>query len=83
MKLANLSKELATETMGNVKGGLAEVGQVVPTSLESNKLLQNFQIGANGPVAISNDADQSNHSDQNSFVPIDSDVDFFGKKGIL
>jgi hypothetical protein len=72
MKIENLSKELDTETMTEVRGGLALTGQVVPTSLQSNELVQNFHIASNGPVAIANDTDQSNDSDQDSFVPVGS-----------
>jgi hypothetical protein len=59
MKIENLSKELDTETMSAVRGGLAETGQVVPTNVQSNKLAQIFNIDSHGPVAIANDADQS------------------------
>ena len=76
MEIENLNKDLDKEAQKQVKGGLAQTGQVVPTNLQSNELLQNFDIAAKGPVAIANDAHQSNDSDQNSFVPIDSDVDF-------
>ena len=72
MKIENLSKELDTETMTAVRGGLALTGQVVPTNVQSNKLLQSFDITSNGPVAIANDADQSNDSSQESFVPVGS-----------
>ncbi|MFL6601500.1 MAG: hypothetical protein ACJ8R9_09220 [Steroidobacteraceae bacterium] len=72
MKIENLSKDLDTETMTTVHGGLALTGQVVPTNLQSNELLQSFHIAADGPVAIANDADQSNYSDQDSFVPVGS-----------
>jgi hypothetical protein len=72
MKIENLSKELDTETMNTVHGGVALTGQVVPTNLQSNELIQKFDIAAGGPVAISNDADQSNYSDQDSFVPVGS-----------
>ncbi len=72
MKIENLSKDLDAETMTEVKGGLALTGQVVPTSVQSNELLQAFNIRANGPVAIANDADQSNDSSQESFVPVGS-----------
>jgi hypothetical protein len=72
MKIENLSKELDTETMTEVKGGLALTGQVVPTNVQSNELLQAFNIRSNGPVAISNDTDQSNDSDQESIVPVGS-----------
>jgi hypothetical protein len=72
MKIENLSKELDTETMTAVRGGLALTGQVVPTNVQSNELIQKFDIASNGPVAIANDADQSNYSSQESFVPVGS-----------
>ena len=72
MKIENLSKELDTETMTEVRGGVALTGQVVPTNVQSNELLQKFDIASNGPVAIANDADQSNYSNQESFVPVGS-----------
>jgi hypothetical protein len=72
MKIENLGKELDTETMAEVKGGIALTGQVVPTNVQSNALEQAFNIAANGPVAIANDANQSNDSDQDSFVPVGS-----------
>jgi hypothetical protein len=72
MKIENLSKDLDTEAMTEVRGGLALTGQVVPTNVQSNELLQNFNIASNGPVAIANDANQSNDSDQESFVPVGS-----------
>jgi hypothetical protein len=72
MQIENLSKELATEAMKTVNGGLALTGQVVPTNVQSNELLQKFDIASNGPVAIANDADQSNDSSQPSFVPVGS-----------
>src|SRR5262249_2130139 len=72
MQIENLNKDLDTETMTDVKGGLALTGQVVPTNVQSNELLQNFRIASGGPVAIANDADQSNESDQESFVPVGS-----------
>jgi hypothetical protein len=72
MKIENLSKELDTETMTDVRGGLALTGQVVPTNVQSNELLQSFNIASNGPVAIANDANQSNDSSQESFVPVGS-----------
>src|SRR6266700_3123650 len=50
MKIENLSKDLDTEAMTEVKGGTALTGQVVPTSLESNELLQNFDITSKAPV---------------------------------
>ena len=72
MKIENLSKDLDAETMTEVTGGLALTGQVVPTNVQSNELLQNFDIASKGPVALSNDADQSNYSDQESIVPVGS-----------
>jgi hypothetical protein len=72
MQIENLNKELDTETMKTVNGGLALTGQVVPTNVQSNELLQKFDIASNGPVAIANDADQSNDSSQPSFVPVGS-----------
>ena len=72
MEIENLNKDLDKEAQKQVKGGLALTGQVVPTNVQSNELLQNFDIASKGPVAISNDADQSNDSSQPSFAPIDS-----------
>jgi hypothetical protein len=72
MKIENLSKDLDTETMTEVRGGLALTGQVVPTNVQSNELIQKFDIASNAPVAISNDTDQSNYSDQDSIVPVGS-----------
>ena len=72
MKIENLSKDLDTVSMTEVRGGTALTGQVVPTNVQSNALEQAFNIKANGPVAIANDADQSNYSSQESFVPVGS-----------
>jgi hypothetical protein len=72
MLIQDLSKELDTKTMTTVHGGVALTGQVVPTNIQSNELLQSFNIASNGPVAIANDADQSNDSSQPSFVPVGS-----------
>ena len=72
MLIKDLSKELDTETMTTVHGGVALTGQVVPTNIQSNELLQSFNIASHGPVAIANDADQSNDSSQPSFVPVGS-----------
>jgi hypothetical protein len=72
MKIENLSKDLDTEAMTEVKGGIALTGQVVPTNVQSNELLQNFHIASGGPVAIANDANQSNDSEQESVVPVGS-----------
>ena len=72
MKIENLSKELDSATMTEVKGGVSLTGQVVPTNVQSNALLQAFDIKASGPVAIANDANQSNDSDQETFSPVGS-----------
>jgi hypothetical protein len=72
MEIENLNKDLDKEAQKQVKGGLALTGQVVPTNVQSNELLQNFDIASKGPVAIANDADQSNDSSQPSFVPVGS-----------
>ena len=72
MKIENLSKDLDAEAMTEVSGGLALTGQVVPTNVQSNELVQKFDIASHGPVALSNDADQSNYSDQESIVPVGS-----------
>ena len=72
MLIKDLSNELDTETMKTVSGGLALTGQVVPTNIQSNELIQSFHIASNGPVAIANDTDQSNDSSQESFVPVGS-----------
>ena len=72
MKIENLSKDLDTEAMTEVQGGTALTGQAVPTNVQSNELLQNFNIASHGPVGISNSADQSNYSDQDSIVPVGS-----------
>jgi hypothetical protein len=72
MLIKDLSKELDTETMTTVRGGDALTGQVVPTNVQVNTLAQGFNIASHGPVAIANDADQSNDSSQPSFVPVGS-----------
>src|SRR3569833_1485784 len=72
MKIENLGKELDTATMTEVKGGVALTGQVVPTNGQSNALEQAFNIASNGPVAIANDGNQSNDSEQACFVPVGS-----------
>ena len=74
MKIENLSKDLDAAAMTEVKGGTALTDQVVPTNVQSNALQQAFNIKANGPVAIANDADQSNDSDQDTFAPVGSFV---------
>jgi hypothetical protein len=58
--------------MTEVTGGTALTGQVVPTNVQCNELAQGFQIGAAAPVAIGNDAEQSNYSSQESVVPVGS-----------
>jgi len=72
MKIENLGKELDTETMTEVKGGIALTGQVVPTNVQSNEMLQSFNIASHGPVAIANEGEQSNYSSQDSVVPVGS-----------
>jgi hypothetical protein len=72
MKIENLSKDLDAADMTEVKGGIALTGQVVPTSVQDNELLQKFNVGSNGPVGIANEADQSNYSNQDSVVPVGS-----------
>jgi hypothetical protein len=72
MKIENLTKDLDTEAQKAVTGGTALTGQVVPTNVQSNELLQAFNIASNGPVAIANDGSQSNESDQESLVPVGS-----------
>ena len=72
MQIDNLTKDLDKEQQKEVKGGIALTGQVVPTNVQSNELLQNFDIASKGPVAIANDATQVNESDQDSFSPVGS-----------
>jgi hypothetical protein len=72
MEIENLNKDLDTEAQKKVKGGVALTGQVVPTNVQDNALEQAFHIAAGGPVAIANDATQSNDSDQDSLVPVGS-----------
>jgi hypothetical protein len=79
MQIENLSKDLDTETMTAVHGGLALTGQVVPTNVQSNALIQKFDIASNGPVAIANDADQSNDSEQLSILPVGSFLGFLSR----
>ena len=76
MLIENLSKELDTKTMTDVRGGLALTGQVVPTNLQSNEMNQIYNISSNGPVAIANDGSQENYSSQDSLVPVGSVVGF-------
>ena len=72
MKIENLSKDLDTEAMTEVTGGTALTGQVVPTNVQSNELLQGFNVASHGPVAIGNSADQSNYSSQDTIAPVGS-----------
>jgi hypothetical protein len=72
MRIENLSKELDGDTMKDVHGGIALTGQVVPTNVQTNELLQKFDISSGGPVAIANDGSQENDSDQRSYVPVGS-----------
>jgi hypothetical protein len=72
MKIENLSQELDTQDMTDVRGGVALTGQAVPTSVQSNELAQKFNIASCAPVAIGNSADQSNYSSQSTFEPVGS-----------
>jgi hypothetical protein len=72
MRIENLSTDLDTEAMTTVHGGLALTGQVVPTNVQENDLIQKFDIASNGPVAIANDAGQSNDSSQPTIMPVGS-----------
>jgi hypothetical protein len=72
MKIENLSKELETQDMTEVRGGVALTGQVVPTSVQSNELAQKFNIASCAPVAVGNSADQSNYSSQSTIEPVGS-----------
>jgi len=74
MKIENLTKDLDTETMTEVKGGIALTAQVVPTNVQSNELGQVFNVGSHGPVGIANDADQSNTSYQDTVAPVGSAI---------
>jgi hypothetical protein len=72
MRIENLSKDLDTKTMTAVHGGVSLVGQVVPTNIQTNEMVQNFNIASNGPVAIANEGTQSNYSSQPTFAPVGS-----------
>jgi hypothetical protein len=72
MKIENLSHDLDTSAMTEVTGGTALTGQVVPTNVQSNALGQDFQIASCAPVAIGNDAEQSNYSSQDTVLPVGS-----------
>lgn len=72
MKIENLSTDLNTEAMTEVQGGTALTGQVVPTNVQSNELMQGFDVSSCGPVAIGNSADQANYSSQDTVMPVGS-----------
>jgi hypothetical protein len=72
MKIENLSKELSTAAMTEVKGGISLTDQVVPTNVQSNELAQGFSVYSSAPVSIGNDAEQSNCSNQSTFSPVGS-----------
>ncbi len=74
MKIDNLNKDLDTEAQKTVTGGTALTGQVVPTNVQSNELLQKFNVASSGPVALGNDAYQDNYSSQDTFAPVGSAV---------
>jgi hypothetical protein len=72
MKIENLSHDLDASAMTAVTGGTALTGQVVPTNVQSNALGQGFQVASCAPVAIGNDAEQSNYSSQETDLPVGS-----------
>ena len=72
MKIENLTQDLDTEAQKDIKGGLALTGQVVPTNVQSNELVQGFNVASGAPVAIGNDATQSNCSHQDTVLPVGS-----------
>jgi hypothetical protein len=72
MKIENLSHDLDSSAMTEVTGGAGLTGQVVPTNVQSNALGQDFHVASCAPVAISNDADQSNYSSQDTDLPVGS-----------
>jgi hypothetical protein len=74
MKIENLTKDLDTEAQQAVTGGTALTGQVVPTNVQSNELLQKFNVTAGGPVALGNDASQDNYSSQDTLAPVGSAI---------
>ena len=74
MKIENLNKDLDTEAQKAVTGGTALTDQVVPTNVQSNELLQKFNVGADGPVALGNDAYQDNYSSQDTVAPVGSAI---------
>jgi hypothetical protein len=70
MKIENLSKDLDTVSMTEVRGGTALTGQVVPTSVQDNEMLQGFNVASAAPVAVGNDGEQSNYSRQATDAPV-------------
>jgi hypothetical protein len=72
MKIENLSKDLDTTAMTEVHGGIALTGQVVPTNVQDNEMLQAFNVASAAPVALGNDGDQSNYSRQDTVAPVGS-----------
>src|ERR1700738_1703801 len=76
MLIENLSKDLDTKTMTDVRGGVALTGQVVPTNLQSNEMNKIYNISSKGPVPIANEGSQKNFSSQDSPVPVGSVVGF-------
>ena len=72
MKIENLSHDLDASAMTEVTGGTALTGQVVPTNVQCNALGQEFQVGSCAPVAIGNDAEQSNYSSEETALPVGS-----------
>ncbi len=74
MKIENLNKDLDSAAQKEVTGGTALTGQVVPTNVQSNELLQKLNVASAGPVALGNDASQDNCSSQDTFAPVGSAV---------
>ena len=72
MKIENLSKDLDTTGMTEVRGGTALTGQVVPTNVQDNQMLQGFNVASGAPVSIGNDGDQYNYSHQDTVSPVGS-----------
>ena len=72
MKIEDLSHDLDTESLKEIKGGLALTGQVVPTSVQDNEMLQGFNVASGAPVALGNDGEQSNYSRQDTVSPVGS-----------
>jgi hypothetical protein len=72
MRIDNLSKDLDSKALETVHGGVAVIGQVVPTNIQSNQMAQDFNIGSKAPVAIGNEGYQSNYSSQPTIAPVGS-----------